>query len=309
VNTYGVSPAGKLVRTRTPDGLELEGFLVRPESTVSEDVVYVHIHGMFENYHMPLFIDPIAGALSAAGATFLTVNTRAQDYYLYFRRWTSATTFEWQLWGGSREIFAHCLLDLEGWMEFCRRELSCRVVLMGHSHGALKASYYAAEQADNDQLAALALLSPSDDIGLQKRHLTTKYDGALALARRKVESGREDELMPGWVYDQPVTAGMYTDMFGSDSQLAMFTFTDPMGANGLAAEIGLPTLVVFASDDVATAGVSSDVALQLSRRALKRVENFTGRVIDGANHQYLGREDVLALTIAEWHEAIRVTRP
>lgn len=300
MDTSQRSPEGQLVRSRTPDGLELEGFLVEPDGA-DNGTVLLHLHGMFENFHLPLFVDPLARHIKDSGATFLTVNTRAQDYYLYFRKWLNGS-FEWELWGGSYEIFDKCLLDISGWMDFCSEQLGKRIVLMGHSHGALKAAYYAAKAADA-RLVALVLISPSDDVGLQKRNLGSRYDEALKLANQRLQEGNGRELLPKWMYGQPISAEMYVDMYAPDSELALFTFSEPGASNGLVSEITLPTLVVFGSDDKATSVVDSHQALRLCEQALVRAARFTGRVVEGGDHQYKGKEDQLATTVIEWAKA------
>jgi len=293
-----LSIRGRLARSLTPDKLELEGFLCEPEKE-TEPIVFLHLHGMFENYTLPLFIDSLTNHITQNGQNFLTVNTRAHDYFVYFRQWNAEHAFNWVQAGGSYEIFSKCLLDIEGWLNFCKN-INKRVVLMGHSHGALKTAYYAAHNPDDPRIIGLILLSPSDDVGLQKQAIGNRYDEALQLAERMINDGHENDLMPGWAYGQPASAAMYVDMFSPGSDLAIFRFDEPSEGFTLLQQINVPTLSIFGSDDIATSTATSEKALELIHSSLSSSLMFNRIVIDSANHHYVGQEDALAQIIVNW---------
>jgi len=292
------SISGNLVYTLTPDRLELEGFLSQPEKE-REPLVLLFIHGMYENFSMPLFIDPLARQITSNGHHLLTVNTRAQDYFYYYRKWKSKNSFKWVQEGGSYEIFSNCLLDIEGWLNFCEN-LGKQVVLIGHSHGALKAAYYMAQRSKDTRIRGLILLSPSDDIGGQKQRLVKRYDEALKVAKEMVNAGKEKNLMPEWVYGQPLSAEMYVDMFSTKSDLAMFRYDEPSEGFASFSKIKLPTLAIFGSKDKATINVTSKEALVIIKKALPNIKNFTGKIIEDANHHYLNKEEKLVSIVSKW---------
>jgi pimeloyl-ACP methyl ester carboxylesterase len=254
---------------------------------------------MFENFYLPLFITPLAHSITAIGSFFLTVNTRAHDYIIYCRRQQDTNSFTWERQGGSYEIFSNCLLDIEGWLTFSEA-LSAKVVLMGHSHGALKATYYAIHRNQDSRIIGIILLSPSDDIGLQERHLGSRYYETLTLARTMVNEGKGDELMPNWAYGDAVSATMYVDMFSEKSDLAIFRFDEPSVGFKDLKQVRVPTLAVFGESDKATSSVSSQTAIDLIKASLTPNVPFEGRIVRGGNHHYLGHEREMAEYITDW---------
>jgi len=297
-----LSTYGRLARVTTSDHLDLQGFLAEPREA-SSDIIFLHIHGMFENFHIPLFIESLAANLVEAGHSFLTMNTRAQDYHVELRKWDDGKP-TWAEWGGSYEIFRNCLIDINAWVNFCATHLGKRVVLMGHSHGALKAAFYCARGRDTAGIVGLVMLSPSDDVGGQRQNLGGRYDEALSFAQNWVQNGRQRDILPSWLYGEAVTAEMYLDMFRLESDVAIFPFHDMRTANGAAAEVHHPTLAVFAESDVATAGVQSNSAIDIIRKAMTAASRVDGVVIAGTNHQYAGHEEELAQAVVEWCERL-----
>jgi pimeloyl-ACP methyl ester carboxylesterase len=307
VTSAARSPLGRLIRCRASDNLELEGFIADVTKASSSSVAIIHIHGMFENFHMPLFIDPLMAELQRRQHAMLTVNTRAQDYSYYHRLW-SENSFRWQRNGGSYEVFANCLKDLDGWVSFCRAEIDTpRIFLSGHSHGALKVAYYAAKRA-NVSVDGVIMISPSDDVGIQERALGNRYGEAVELAKTWIEDGRGKEIVPDWMYGSPISAETYLDMFNADSELALFRFGNPELSNGIASLVCVPSLVIFGENDIATAGLSSVDAVAVCESLLSGLPSFEGIVIRGADHQYKNREYELVGRIVEWVTARSVDR-
>lgn len=288
---------GELVRCRTPDNIELEGIFANVNYRDNNPTV-LHLHGMFENFYLPLFIDPLSAKITSTKSPFLTVNTRAHDYIIYCRRWNNRE-YTWDQQGGSHELFSNCLQDINGWIDFLEKRGIDDLILSGHSHGALKAAYYNLN-TNKDCIKGLCLISPSDDIGLQKRALEGEYNKALDIAEEMNDEGRGDEFMPSWVYDNPVTAKMYLDMFSSESELDMFRFDEPSSGFKRFNDIRIPVLTIFAENDKATSSKSSEIAIELINEKMANCPSFQGKVIENTEHHYYQKENELAETVSSW---------
>ena len=294
------SARGQLVRCLTPDRLELHGFLAEPASPTSRKGIVVHIHGQFNNFYRPHFVGPLSRAITDAGFSFLAVNTRALEFSVELRRYQSNGSSQSERpFGGSHEIFSDGVRDLEGWLKFAC-ELSERVILMGHSHGALKATHYLDRGERAQKIAATVLLSPSDDVGTQRKALGKDFDTALAIARSMVGKGEANSLMPDWAYGYPISAAAYVDMFSYNADLAIFRFDEPTEGFRELGHIDVPTFVAFGSHDVATSSVDSHEAIKLIRAALPPSTPFSGTVIADASHTFAGHEEELARVIVDW---------
>ncbi|GGK73691.1 alpha/beta hydrolase family protein [Mangrovihabitans endophyticus] len=293
------SPNGYLARARTTDDIELEGFVVEALDVKTAPTTLVHVHGMFENFHMPAFVDEMLSRVSETGMTMVAVNTRAQDYTHYHRHWSDGS-YTWKRNGGSYEIFSNCLPDLDGWIDYCHTQIGAkRIILSGHSHGALKVAYYAAKR-QNARIDGLILMSPSDDIEMQEAALGERYDEALELASSLIAAGNGEEFVPDWMYSSPISAEMYRDMFGTQSDLNIFRLRRPESSSGLAASVNIPTLLLYGEHDIATAGLPSAEAAAACRSLLGEKADVTTAVVAGADHQYLNHEEELVALVTGW---------
>lgn len=72
------------------------------------------------------------------------------------------------------------------------------------------------------------LLSPNDDIGLQRNALGEDFGDVLENALAMVEEGSGDTLMPeGSFFSYPISARTYIDYFGPGSSRDTFPFRNP----------------------------------------------------------------------------------
>jgi pimeloyl-ACP methyl ester carboxylesterase len=184
-------------------------------------------------------------------------------------------------------------------VRFLRARGTRPIILQGHSHGALKATYYLHKKRD-PEIIGLILLSPSDDLGCQRMRLGARFDEALRQARAMVGAGRGRDLMPEGFFHYPVSAGTYLDIFDEGSKLKIFNLsrTDTEEFKELAG-ISIPVLVIVGSVDEAFVGAPEAYLSQI-RAEMKATAGFTGHVVRGAPHNYLDFEAAVATRIGAW---------
>lgn len=292
---------GEFCRVLTQDRLELQGLLVSPENELSRKAL-IHIHGLAGNFYENRFIDHIANAATNQGYYFLTFNNRGHDYIsdFIYRDGVSSNLGYKQI-GGAFEIFKDCVYDISAWIDFLKSRGISEIIIQGHSHGALKATYFLANNND-PEIKGLILLSPSDDIGLQKADLGEKFDEVLSIANDMVSKNKGKGLMPSESYVYPISAATYVDSFSKNSPLGIFDKTNT-GADMKAALkcIAQPVIVIVGTRNEAFLdGPNSfiDHIHYLFNHSTK----FEGHIIKGAPHNYLGFETEVAQKIEEWLE-------
>jgi pimeloyl-ACP methyl ester carboxylesterase len=289
---------GEFCRVLTPDGLELQGFLAQPGGGPADTSV-LHVHGLAGNFYENRFVDDVANAVTSAGLNFLTVNNRGHDYISDFIvEQPDGKTGSVQI-GGIFEIFEDCLRDIAAWADFLRSRGSKRIILEGHSHGALKVTYYYYRTGDPD-IAGVVLLSPSDDFGCQRERIGGAFDEAVAAARDMVDRGAGRELLPRQYFHYPVSAATFLDIFTGDSALGMFNIsgTDRRSFPELES-IGVPVLSIVGSVDEAFLG-SPQSYLDAIKARMSRAPGFEGHVVEGAPHNYQGFDAEVARHIGGW---------
>jgi pimeloyl-ACP methyl ester carboxylesterase len=288
---------GELCRAFTADGLELQGLFAVPDDGPAQ-VSIIHVHGLAGNFYENRFIDRVGDAVTGKGFNFLTVNTRGRDYISDFIYQSGGSVESIQI-GAIHETFEESVHDIAAWMDFLASRGSDRVILQGHSHGALKVTYYVHKTGDS-RAVGLILLSPSDDFGCQRARIGDRFDEALRIAADMRAEGRGRELMPEGYFHYPTSAATYFDIFCEDSKLKMFNLarTDRSGFPELA-DISLTVLMIVGSVDEAFMGSPQRYVLDV-RGEMKKATDFTGHIVEGAPHNYLGHEEEVAKTVEAW---------
>jgi pimeloyl-ACP methyl ester carboxylesterase len=292
---------GELVRVQTADGLELVGLWATPERTPVRTAV-LHVHGLAGNFYENRFVDAAAAACLAVGVGFLTVNNRGHEYISdAICQGSNGTATSRQI-GGAYEIFEDCLEDIRAWVGFLGGRGVEHIILQGHSHGALKVTYFWAH-AKEHALKGLILLSPSDDFGLQRYRMGRRFDEIVGIAQKLVTEGHGTDFMSHDYHPYLMSAQTYYDTYRPDSKLKIFniSMTDTHIFHEIES-VKAPVLVIVGSVDEAFIGRPAEFIADVKRR-FKGSKDFTGHVIDGAPHNYVGHEDEVGRHIGEWLEA------
>lgn len=290
---------GEFARVLTEDGLELQGLFVTPEDGATSSTV-VHTHGLDGNFYENRFIDHVADACVGAGFNFITANNRGHDYISDFIvESPSSPEFSYRQIGGMYEIFEESVLDIAAWVDFARSRGSTRIVIQGHSHGALKAVYYFTK-GDLTGVEGLVLLSPSDDFGKQRASLGDEFGPALKLAEGLIKDGKELELLPPGIFHYPISARSYYDIFRPGSPLALFNVSGSDRSEfPELASVRVPVLMIVGSVEEAFLGDSGEF-LEAARELMPNAPGFDGAVLYGAPHNYLGSDAEVGLKIGAW---------
>jgi len=316
----------ELCRVTTDDGLELNGFyhsggtrsegrgagtsIPDPQRLVSSPFCLVHVHGWDGNFYENRFTDHAARACGRAGVGFAAFNNRGHDYIsdiLRTRRSQKAKgkgqksepRLGYVQVGGMFERFGECLLDVKAAVDFAVARGWRKVFLQGHSLGAVKVTYYLAQTHD-PRVAGLILLSPADTMGWIREKLGHAFPKALAHAQRLLEASRGTELMPLRFYETPVSARTFVEAYGPRSLTGVFNIsrTDRQRFPELAA-ITVPVLLEVGTVEEYFVGSAQRFVDGIAER-LEHCPSFTGIVIEGAPHNYLGHEQALTDELEDW---------
>lgn len=272
----------RLVAVRAADGLSLSGVEVLPKP--GSPTIVVWIPGFGVTYDLPQTVR-LGRLLAANGAGFVAGNLRGHG--------GGATG--WRVRGGATElvrigswweIFEESAQDVDAWVGRARTLGARRIVLAGHSFGALRAVYYLS-QADPFQVEGVVLASPS--FGL--RHLDP------AVARRAVglvEAGRGEELLPAGSWPSGFgTTTVSAQTYASWWRVAPGFFT---GSPTRFALIHCPLLIYFGDRrDVGGPGELAWIAEQATGAS-----HVLTRMLPGVTHSYEGGESVVAEAITGW---------
>jgi len=284
-----------LCRVNTKDGLRLDGLLFAPEGEARAAVL--HLPGRAGNFYANGFLDAMARIYTDCGFAFLSVNTRGHDHIADFR---VGDTLRIKRIGQAFEIFEECVFDINAWVDFLENKGYEKIILQGHSQGAAKLVYFLSEKP-RARIAAMVLMSPADAPGLLRKYQPETFARNLTKAKEMIDQARGDELLPekirDWYY---VSAKTYANEMGG-GKADIFPIFDAGDFSKLES-VNIPALAFYGeNEDILVHSAQED--LKIIAAHLKNSKSKT-LIIDGADHTYFKKEEIVAQTIADWINAI-----
>ena len=282
-----------LKRIHAEDGLELVGLLYEPDQVTKK--ILVHVHGMAGNFYENKFLDYIAETLTKSGVAFFTFNNRGCEMVKDLHKLENGERKMVRI-GNAHEIFEDSKMDIQAAIDFVKTTGFDEIHLSGHSLGSPKVAYYAAE---NGNLKSVIFLSPADMVGLFVADKNFKRD--MALARKMIDEGKGDELIPFPVLwdDSQLSAKTYISLGSSDSKVAIFSLHDPKDPLTVLSKIRVPTLSLMGMKDDAQL-VPIEEALEKITKALTNSPKAESYILGDADHGYNGYEQQLADELLKW---------
>jgi pimeloyl-ACP methyl ester carboxylesterase len=273
----------QLVETVTDDGYALEGAVFTPanDGVARLPVVWMHgFTGRFYEHHALA----IGRRLAERGHVFLTGNNRGHDFGAAIQRADGGESLRAGAWW---ESFDEHRFDFAAWIGFTIRLGFDRVILVGHSLGAVKAVHYMANSQD-ERIAALVSASGPAFLGRRIRDASDRLD----LARRLVAEGRGRDLLPEDPGGRVTSAATYVDR--ASAEMDIYGLDRP---NPPISRIRCPILFVLGSEEPEIATRAELPVLQRNASSAPATDSL---YVEGADHVYRGREVAVADGIADW---------
>ena len=285
----------ELVRTVTRDGLRLDGALhacqspgpglVPARETASAAAIL--LHGVAGNFYTSSTFEPLLLKLQEIGVAALSVNTRGHDSVFGASQGNIRRRF-----GAAYESVDDCRHDVAAWIQFLKSRGYGRIVLIGHSLGAIKAVYAQAHEPCAEVAAVVAISGPrlSCSAFMNAPESSTFFE-SFRTAKQMVKEGRGDELFTGkFPFPLLITASGYLDKYGPAERYNLLKF---------AGDLPCPALFVYGSKELASGGIAF-AGMPEALLALPGTERRTAEVVDGADHIYTGKSEELAGVVVGW---------
>lgn len=273
----------ELVYVRGPDGIEHTGVVFRPPSAPAKPVAILWLHGAWDSFYKPTLVH-VSRELVEFGYTCVAGNDSGHDLATALPKKGQAPVLGGHWW----EQFETSPDDVRTWVDWVTALGFQRIVLVGHSLGALKALYYQAQRQDPRLLGLVAASAPSpttckDAFGSEE---------TAALARQMVVQGRGRDLLPwGSVPLSQGTASAQTYLSLSGAASLVY------GPEGALARIRCPLLAFYGTEEPHI-GTASD--LEAIRQSAGAAASVDTALIEDADHLYTGHEAQVAATINRW---------
>jgi pimeloyl-ACP methyl ester carboxylesterase len=185
------TPPVELVEIRTADEVPLAGALAaakRPKGTPRFDAVLM-MHGAGGSFSGPFYRN-FSAALVERGVSTLRANNRGHDII-------NTGDGRGKLLGTALEVLDDCALDWQAWIGFLTSRRYHRILLFGHSLGAVKTAFYLATPRD-EPITGCVLASPPrfNTEAMLSSDRGAEFGATIAAAKALVAAGKLDELLP-----------------------------------------------------------------------------------------------------------------
>jgi pimeloyl-ACP methyl ester carboxylesterase len=279
---------GELVTTQTGDNVRLNGFfLERRQTPLTAVDGAVVMHGLAGNFYGSALLLNLARQLADSGISAVVGNSRGHDLLnLTIRSGRSQTN------GASVEDVAEGPADLLGWVDFLHRRQCERVLLVGHSLGAIKSLLTVAGSLP-EHVVGVAALSPTR---LNHDQFAQSRSGPLFLqtladARQLCEQGKSQELLRiQFPFPTLMAAQAYLDKYGPGNRFDWLGWVD---------QIRLPTLVLFGEleleENPAFEGLRAELVQKLAGHP-----SIEWQEVPRADHFYSATVLVAAERLLDW---------
>lgn len=276
----------ELVRTLTRDGLRLDGAYVLAQSA-SQSWAAILLHGVAGNFYNSSTFEPLIPRLHALGVSTLAVNTRGHDSVFGASQGTVRRRF-----GAAYEIVDECRHDVAAWVEYLRGLGHERLILIGHSLGAVKAVYAQAHEQFAAVSAVIAVSPPrlSYAAFMNAAESSTFWE-SMHTAEGMVQESRGNELFTSkYPFPLLITASSYIDKYGPAERYNVLKF---------AADVACRSHFVYGGKELASGGIPF-AGMPEALTGLPGADRRTMTVIEGADHFYSGLGDRLAGEISDY---------
>jgi pimeloyl-ACP methyl ester carboxylesterase len=246
------------------------------------------IHGTGSNFYGSSLLRRVGQVLQGQGLDLLLVNTRGHDGMATLSAGNGP-----QLGGAAYEIVDDCRADLSAWLDFLAQRGLHRIVLLGHSLGALKSIYALAHDVQQGVVGLLAI-SParlSHQYFLDSPMADT-FRADFQRAEELCAEGRGSELFPAsFPMSYLVSARAFVDKYGPAERYNVLRYLGTLPC---------PAMVVFGSGEVQENVAFTGLPDAIEELAAEAVQPLDVAVIAGADHFYSGCHDLLASRIRKW---------
>jgi len=199
--------------------------------------------------------------------------------------------------GAAHERFVDSADDIQGAINFARRQGSTEIYLIGHSTGCQKSVYWASKRGRG--VKGIVLLAPiSDYSAIRKEYSKAKIARALKTARALVRKGKPHELLPSSVWGWPwiADAQRFISLYTGEGAEEIFLYWSPTKRPSTLRSVRIPILAILADQD------------EFEARSAKKLQEWFGAhltkgevvIAPKVKHSFKGAERMLAKTIHQW---------
>ena len=285
----------ELINFLADDGVKLDGYMKRCNEKT--DKVLISVHGMTSNCFKKRD-KIIASYIEKLGIDMIGFNNRGSDIVRYIRYSDESKS----LAGTAYENIEDSYYDIVGAIKYAMQQGYKSIYLYGHSLGCTKIVYTFDRMKKNNDFCiecvkGIMLISLVDVANLLRKYTKKEY---IDYAEQKEKEGKELELMPDKAFFHPMSVKTFLKYTKHMENFNFAQFSDENNDFEVINGINRPLFMRW-----------GNVKEMIERDADNQVQFMNSKInnpkkdisyIDGANHSFDGKEEILASQICSFLE-------
>lgn len=282
---------------KATDGVDLKGIIYKTQKETSK--ILISIHGMATNCikHRD---EKIAEKLNEINVDLLAFNNRGHDIVNYIKKENDDKE---ELSGTAYEEITECYEDILGAIKYAIQNNYNEIYLMGHSLGSTKTIYaynkMIKENKDiTEKIKGIILLSLVDIPTAIQIYLQDNFAPMVTYAKNMKKEGMENQLMPEKSFIHPISVKTFLRYAIENENIDFAKFSDKTYNFKEINNIKIPLFMRWGNDKELIIQRADELCKELKAK-INNSELDIG-YIDGADHSYNGKEEILANEIKEF---------
>ena len=293
----------KMVHFKATDNVKLSGLLYKSNKETKK--ILISVHGMATNCLKHR--DEVIAEKLTKNIDMLAFNNRGHDLTSYIKKERDGKKQK-MLAGTSYEEISECYNDILGSINYCIENGYEEIYIMGHSLGCTKTiyTYNKLIQENNkeilDKIKGVLLLSLVDIPKALQIYLNDNFPAMVTYAKNMRKEGLDNLLMPEKSFIHPISVKTFLRYAINNEDINFARYSDDTYNFEEINNIKCPLFMRWGNNNEMILQKADDLCTVLKNKI--KNEKLDIGYIDGANHSYTGKEEILANQITEFIDKI-----
>ncbi|MCI8640387.1 MAG: DUF1749 domain-containing protein [Clostridia bacterium] len=282
------------------DEIKLKGMIYH--SNKESKNILISIHGMATNC-LKQRDEEISKEINQDNIDMLVFNNRGHDLINYINKITPEGRKD-ILGGTAYEDISECYYDILGAIKYCLNKGYEKIYLMGHSLGSTKIVYFYQrllkenEEKIIEHIKGIILLSLIDIPKALQVYLREEFPAMVTYAKNMKKEGMENQLMPEKSFIHPISVKTFLSYSIENKDIDFARYSDIGYDFKEINNIKIPLFMRWGNNNEMILQKAEDLCNNLKAK-IKNKKLDIG-FIDGANHNYSGKEKILSEQIKKF---------
>ena len=279
----------------TPKKILLRGLWFGPKRPKQ---VLVWVHGLGSSMFS---MQTLATNFVDTKTAVLMFNNRGHDKISRLARANEKKIKKTHLAGAAHEVFTDCVDDIQGAVNFAKRQGVKNMYLAGHSTGCQKAIYWASRNppagGGGRGVKGIILLGAVSDLAAgTKLQGKQKIARTAAVARSLVARGKRHQLLPPGLWHEVLDAQRFLSLYTPDGVEEIFSYTQPTKNARTLKSVRIPVLVLWAEKEE----FSNQPAREVGEWFKKHTQKGKIIILPRTGHLFRGAERRVVREVRQW---------